>query len=182
MEVEKKKKCLDPCLKHRRCFTPFVVSCEGMLGREADVFLKNLAKKLASKWERPRSRTTAFIRIRFAISMVRAKNRYTIGSRTMTNSISRRIDWEDGAALVLYSTLEWSWSDEHMHFSLFCACFSVFVPAIFSHNFDDDENTNFIWFICMITWIICHAGDTVSHSNQSATLGMRELGIEGKSD
>ena len=50
-EVEKKKKCLDLCLKQRRHFTPFVVSCEGMLGREADFFLKNLAKKLAKKWE-----------------------------------------------------------------------------------------------------------------------------------
>ena len=73
-KVEKKKKHLDLCLKQRRNFIPFVASCEGMLGREADVFLKNLAKKLAKKWERPCSRTTAFVRTRFAISMVRAKN------------------------------------------------------------------------------------------------------------
>ena len=105
-EVEKKKKYLDPCLKQRWHFTPFVVSCEGMLGKEADVFLKNLAKKLAKKWERPYSRTIAFVRTRFAISMVRAKNRCLRGSRIMTNSISRRVDWEDGAGLTLYSTLE----------------------------------------------------------------------------
>ena len=69
-EVEKKKKYVDPCLKQRLHFTPIVVSCEGMLCREVDVFLKNLAKKLVNKWEQPCSRTIAFIRTRFAISVV----------------------------------------------------------------------------------------------------------------
>ena len=100
-DAKNKKKRLDPCLKQRRCFAPFVVPCEGALCREADFFLKNLAKNLAKKWERPRGRTVAFTRTRVAISMVRAKNRRVKGSRTMTNSISRRIDWEDGADLTL---------------------------------------------------------------------------------
>jgi len=83
-----------------------LVSREGVLGREAEIFLKNLAKKLAKKWERPHSRTIAFARTRFAILMVRANNRCIRGSRIMTNSISRRVDWKDGAGLTLYSTLE----------------------------------------------------------------------------
>jgi len=105
-EVEKKKKYVDPCLKQRLHFTPIVVSCEGMLCREVDIFLKNLAKKLVKKWEQPCSRTIAFIRTIFAILMVRANNRCIRGSRIMTNSISRRVDWEDGSGLTLYSTLE----------------------------------------------------------------------------
>jgi hypothetical protein len=36
----KKKKYLEDCLAQRRDFTPFAVSCEGMLGREADCFKK----------------------------------------------------------------------------------------------------------------------------------------------
>ena len=37
-EVEKKKKCLDPCLKQIRHFTPFVVSCEGDAGKISRCF------------------------------------------------------------------------------------------------------------------------------------------------
>ena len=105
-ENDKKKKCLQPCMEQRRHFTPFVVSCEGLMGREADVFLCRMAKKLAQKWDRPYSRTVSFIRTRFAIALLRAKNRCIRGSRISTNSISRRIDWEDGAGLSLYSSLE----------------------------------------------------------------------------
>ena len=104
-ETEKKKKYLDSCLEQRRHFTPFVVSCEGLMGKEADTFISRLAKKLSLKWSRPYSRTVSFVRTRFAISLVRAKNRCIRGSRIPTNIISRRIDWEDGAGLGLFRTL-----------------------------------------------------------------------------
>ena len=106
VEINKKRKCLGLCLEQRRHFTPFVASCEGMMGKEAGAFVHRLAQRLSKKWHRPHSRTVGFIRLRFAISLVRAKNRCLRGSRTMTNSISRRIDLEDGAGLGLYSTLE----------------------------------------------------------------------------
>jgi len=48
-ENEKKKKYLEPCLEQRRHFTPFVISCEGLLGKEADIFLKHLSMKFAEK-------------------------------------------------------------------------------------------------------------------------------------
>ena len=54
-ENDKKKKYLGQCLTQRRHFTPFVVSCEGLLGKEADTFLKRLSKKLADKWRHPYS-------------------------------------------------------------------------------------------------------------------------------
>ena len=49
-ENDKKMKCLDACLEQRRHFTHFVVSCEGLLGKEASFFMNRLAKKLADKW------------------------------------------------------------------------------------------------------------------------------------
>jgi len=94
------------CLEQRRHFTPFVVSCEGLLGKEADVFLKRLSTKIADKWHRLYSQTISFVKARFAISLVRAKNRCFRGSRIPTGRISHRVDWEDGAGLGFYSTLE----------------------------------------------------------------------------
>ena len=79
-----------------------------MLGKEADVILKRLSKNLADKWYRPYSQTLSFVKTRFAISLVRAKNRYFRGSRIMTSKIFHRVDWEDGAGLEFYSTLEYS--------------------------------------------------------------------------
>ena len=105
-ENGKKNMYLEPCLDQGRHFTPFVVSCEGLLGREADVFLKRLSQKLADKWHRPYAQTSSFVKTRFAISLVRAKNRCLRGSRIMTRKISHRVDWEDGAGLGFYSTLE----------------------------------------------------------------------------
>ena len=62
--------------------------------------------KLAEEWHRPYSQTLSFVKICFAISLVRAKNRCLRGSRIPTGRISHRVDWEDGAGLGLYSTLE----------------------------------------------------------------------------
>ena len=49
VETSKTSKYLKNCLAQRRYFTPFVVSCEGLLGKEANVFLKRLSMKLAEK-------------------------------------------------------------------------------------------------------------------------------------
>jgi hypothetical protein len=48
-ENEKKRKYLQPCLDQRRHFSPFVVSTDGMLGREASCLIKRLSQKLATK-------------------------------------------------------------------------------------------------------------------------------------
>jgi hypothetical protein len=52
-EREKKKKYLEACLAQRRHFTPFVVSTDGLLDREAKILLKKLSALLAAKWEKP---------------------------------------------------------------------------------------------------------------------------------
>ena len=73
-----------------------MVSCECLLGKEAGGFLKHLSMKLVEKWHHPYSQTGSFVKTRFTISLVRAKDRCFRGSN----------DWDDGARLGLYSTLE----------------------------------------------------------------------------
>jgi hypothetical protein len=51
-EKEKKWKYLEACLEQRHHFTPFVVSTDGMMGREASTFAKCLSAKLAEKWQK----------------------------------------------------------------------------------------------------------------------------------
>ena len=65
-----------------------------------------LTMKLAEKCHRPYYQTVSFVKSRFAVSLVRTKKRCIRGSTISTNRISHRVDWEDGAGLGLYSTLE----------------------------------------------------------------------------
>ena len=48
---EKKKKYLEAVQTRHATFSPFVVSVDGVLGREANVLIKRLAEKIAYKWE-----------------------------------------------------------------------------------------------------------------------------------
>ena len=50
-EKEKKSKCLEDCLRQRRSFLPFVVSTDGMLGKEANNLIKRLSQRLAGRWK-----------------------------------------------------------------------------------------------------------------------------------
>ena len=52
-EQEKKRKCLGAYLEKRRYFSPFAVSTDGLLGKEANILLKKLSIRLAEKWEKP---------------------------------------------------------------------------------------------------------------------------------
>ena len=54
-EHEKKNKYLEPCLNQRRHFTPFVVSTDGLVGKEATTLLKKLSAILAEKTGKPYS-------------------------------------------------------------------------------------------------------------------------------
>ena len=47
-EREKKKKYPGACLKQHRDFSPFVVSTDGLLGKEAKILLKKLSLRLKS--------------------------------------------------------------------------------------------------------------------------------------
>jgi hypothetical protein len=103
-EREKKKKYLLPCLEQRKHFTPFVVSTDGLLGREAAELLKRLSLRLAEKWERPYSVVHGFVNARMSIAIVRATHLCLRGSRVPLSQISRRPLWEDRAGLGLFKS------------------------------------------------------------------------------
>jgi hypothetical protein len=71
-EREKKKKYLQSCLEQRKHFTPFVVSTDGLIGREAGELLKRLSLRLADTWEQPHSVVRGFVSARMSIAIVRA--------------------------------------------------------------------------------------------------------------
>ena len=51
-EEEMKKKYSEAAALRQASFTPLVVSVDGVLGREANFFVKQLAQKLAHKWDK----------------------------------------------------------------------------------------------------------------------------------
>ena len=51
-EEEKKRKYQSACNDRRAQFTPICVSVDGMMGKEAGVFVKILADRLSRKWNR----------------------------------------------------------------------------------------------------------------------------------
>jgi hypothetical protein len=48
----KEKKYIEACLGQRCHFSPFMVSADGLLGKEAKTLLKKLSALLAEKWEK----------------------------------------------------------------------------------------------------------------------------------
>jgi hypothetical protein len=102
-EKEKKKKYLEHCHAQRRHFTPFVVSTDGLLGKEAACVLKELSTRLAKKWEKPYSVVRGYVNARMSIAIVRATHLCLRGSRIPTSQMSnRRPEWEDTAGLSLF--------------------------------------------------------------------------------
>jgi hypothetical protein len=101
-EKVKKNKYLEHCLQQRRAFTPFVISVDGLLGYEAKNLLKRLAIHLSEKWMKPYSVTCGLVKSRISLACVRATHQCLRGSRTSFRTISREIQWEDGAGLGVY--------------------------------------------------------------------------------
>jgi len=61
-EGEKRRKYLQACQDQCSTFTPPCVSVDGMLGPEAEFFVKRMSDFLAAKWERPYSVVTEWVR------------------------------------------------------------------------------------------------------------------------
>ena len=102
-EKEKKKKYLQACLAQRRHFAPFVVSTDGMIGKEAKTLLRKLSHLLADKWEKPYHEVCGYVTALMSIAIVRATHRCIRGSRVPTSHMSKRLPlWEDKAGLSLF--------------------------------------------------------------------------------
>ena len=50
------------CDERRAIFTPLCVSVDGLMGREANVFLKRLADTLSCRWERSYNEIKCWLR------------------------------------------------------------------------------------------------------------------------
>jgi hypothetical protein len=98
-EREKKKKYLEACLKQRQHFSPFLVSTDGLLGKESQTWLKKLSVLLAEKWEKPYSEICGYVNAQMSIAMVGATRGSCIPTSRMSNSRPQR---EDKAGLGLF--------------------------------------------------------------------------------
>ena len=106
-EQEKKKKYSKDCQKQRKSFTPFVVSIDGMFGKEAQALLKNLAFIMANKWDLTYSQIRGYLNSKISIAILRAAHRCIRCSRIPTTRICRNHlkddpPWADGAGLGLF--------------------------------------------------------------------------------
>ena len=101
-EKDKKNKYLEPCFNQRCSYTPFVVSTNGFLSREAKSFLKQLSLHLVDKWQKPYSVVAGIVRSRMSIAIIRATHQCIRGSRISFRDISKRIQWMDGSGTGNY--------------------------------------------------------------------------------
>ena len=85
-------------------FVPFVVSTDGMLGREANNLIRRIALKLAEKWSFPYSQVCGMVRARVSIAIARATHLCIRGSRVPASKMSQKVQWDDGAGLGLFET------------------------------------------------------------------------------
>jgi hypothetical protein len=101
-EKLKKKKYLQACLEQRRNFTPFLMSIEGLLGKEAKTFLKVLAARTATASGKSYSNVMGHLRARTSIAIVRATRVCLRGSPIPTSQMCNiRPQWDDLAGMAL---------------------------------------------------------------------------------
>ena len=96
-EVEKKNKYADACSARRAHFTPLCFSVDGLAGTEATCFLRRMACRLSTRWDRNYAEVLGWIRARLAFAILRASVLCIHGSRTKWRSLG----FEDGAAIKL---------------------------------------------------------------------------------
>jgi hypothetical protein len=95
-EQVKKAKYAAACEQRRASFTPFVVSVDGVLGKEATAFIQRLSSSLAAKWQTSYSTTCSWVQTRLSFAVLRATNQCVRGSRTKW----RGLGGDDGAFLL----------------------------------------------------------------------------------
>ena len=79
---EKKKLYSAEVNQRRGSFTPIIATCEGILDREAESYVKRLAFHLSNKWQKSQSQTIFWVRARIQICILRSVSNCFRGSRT----------------------------------------------------------------------------------------------------
>ena len=96
-EKEKKMKYGEACEDRHSLFTPFCCSVDGLLGGEAEVFMKVVGERLANKWDKSYGEVMGWIRARLMFAVLRSTILCLRGSRSKWRSLGL----EDGAPLRL---------------------------------------------------------------------------------
>ena len=96
-EVEKKNKYAEACAARHAHFIPLCFFVDGLAGSEANCFLKRMACRLSSRWDRSYAEVLGWIRARLAFAIVQASVLCVRGSHTKWRSLGL----EDGAAIDL---------------------------------------------------------------------------------
>ena len=121
-EVEKKCKYMQACQDQRATFTPLCVSVDGMLGSEAEFFVKRLGDFLAARWERPYSVVMGWVRACLSFAILRAALLCVWGNQTKWRSLGV----VDGASFQLMLLIN---PFVCLLCSLFCMCL-LFVSVL----------------------------------------------------
>ena len=80
-EREKKRKYSHAAQARHASFSPFVVSVDGLLAREARFTVQRFADRLSTKWSKPYSEVMGWLQTRLSFAIFRATNQYVRGSR-----------------------------------------------------------------------------------------------------
>ena len=80
---EKKNKYSAQVEQKRGSFTPIIATCEGILDREAEAYVKRLAFHLSKRWEKSYSQTLFWVRARLQICVLRSVSNCFRGSRSL---------------------------------------------------------------------------------------------------
>ena len=85
----------------------FVISVDGMMGKEAKALMKHVAYLYVDKWDLTYSQVRGYLNAKISIACLRAAHRCLRGSRVPSTRICRShlsVDkpWDDGAGLSLF--------------------------------------------------------------------------------
>jgi hypothetical protein len=72
---------LETATARRASFSPFIATCDAVLDREAEGYIKRLAVVLSEKWSFPYSRVVGWLRARIQICLLRSVSLCFRGNR-----------------------------------------------------------------------------------------------------
>ena len=101
-EREKKRKYTQATEARHATFSPFVLSVDGVLAREARFVLKRFADKLSKKWSKPYSEVMGWLQTCLSFAILCAINRCVCGSHVKWRS-GFGMENGVGMAIVMHS-------------------------------------------------------------------------------
>ena len=100
-EKTKKDKHGQACYDQQRHFSPFFLSVDGMMGKEALVILATLSRLMAAKLDEPILHVTGWVNNQIAITVARSYSRVLRGARAPSPLRTQEPQWVSGSGLGL---------------------------------------------------------------------------------